>query len=83
MGRDRQGFRVFGRLGEKIAAEPEYGAKMRNFGLDPVSSATPEAFRGGLVAQKQVWADVVRKGWTVSRYHSLLHDFAKRGRVHD
>ena len=66
----------------RIAAEPEYGAKMRNIRLDPVSSATPEAFRGWLVAQKQVWADVVRKGRTVSRYHSLLHDFAKRGRVH-
>jgi tripartite-type tricarboxylate transporter receptor subunit TctC len=43
-----------------IAAEPEYGAKLRNIGLEPVASASPEQFRSWLVAQKEYWGKVVR-----------------------
>ncbi|MCX7143998.1 MAG: tripartite tricarboxylate transporter substrate binding protein [Proteobacteria bacterium] len=43
-----------------IAAEPEYGAKLRNIGLEPVASASPEQFRTWLASQKEYWGKVVR-----------------------
>ena len=44
-----------------IAAEPEYGAKLKAVGLDPVANASPEEFRTWLVAQKKYWGDFVQK----------------------
>jgi tripartite-type tricarboxylate transporter receptor subunit TctC len=46
---------------KQIAGEPEYAAKLRAVGLDPVSSASPEQFRAWLQSQKQYWGDFVRK----------------------
>ena len=46
---------------KKIAAEPEYGLKLRNIGLEPVVSASPAEFRAWLIIQKQYWADFVQK----------------------
>jgi tripartite-type tricarboxylate transporter receptor subunit TctC len=43
-----------------IATEPEYSAKLRNIGLEPVASASPEQFRSWLVSQKEYWGKVVR-----------------------
>lgn len=44
----------------KITAEPDYAARLRNGGLDPVASSSPEAFRSFLLAQVKHWADFVR-----------------------
>ncbi|MBX3674070.1 MAG: tripartite tricarboxylate transporter substrate binding protein [Burkholderiales bacterium] len=46
---------------KQIAAEPEYGAKLRAVGLDPVASESPEQFRGWLQSQKKYWGDFVQK----------------------
>ena len=43
-----------------IAAEPEYAAKLRNIGLEPAASASPEQFRSWLMSQKEYWGKVVR-----------------------
>jgi tripartite-type tricarboxylate transporter receptor subunit TctC len=45
---------------KEIAAEAEYGAKLRDIGLEPVASASPEQFRAWLVSQKEYWGKVVR-----------------------
>jgi tripartite-type tricarboxylate transporter receptor subunit TctC len=45
---------------QQIASEPEYGAKLRDIGLDPTSSASPEQFRAFLVQQKAHWAKVIK-----------------------
>ncbi len=44
-----------------IAADPEYAAKLRNVGLEPVVSASPDQFRTWLVSQKKFWGDFVQK----------------------
>ena len=44
-----------------IAAEPEYAAKLKAVGLDPVASASPEEFRTWLLGQKKYWGDFVQK----------------------
>ena len=44
-----------------IAADPEYAAKLKAVGLDPVASASPEEFRTWLVGQKKYWGDFVQK----------------------
>lgn len=44
-----------------IAAEPEYAAKLRAVGLEPVTSASPEQFRTWLLSQKKFWGDFVQK----------------------
>ena len=46
---------------KEIAAEPEYGAKLRNVGLEPVASESPEQFRTWLLGQKKYWGDFVQK----------------------
>lgn len=46
---------------KQIAAEPEYAAKLKAVGLDPVASASPEQFRNWLLAQRQYWGDFVKK----------------------
>ena len=43
-----------------IAAEPEYAARLRDTGLDPVASASPEQFRSWLVQQKAQWGKLIR-----------------------
>jgi tripartite-type tricarboxylate transporter receptor subunit TctC len=43
-----------------IATEPDYGAKLREIGAEPVASASPDEYRAFLVAQKQRWGDVVK-----------------------
>ena len=45
----------------QIAGEAEYGAKLRDIGLDPVASASPEAFRKFLIAQKTYWGEFVKR----------------------
>ncbi|OZI31168.1 hypothetical protein CAL29_24875 [Bordetella genomosp. 10] len=45
----------------EISKDQAYGDKLRAIGLEPVVSASPEAFRTWLIAQKQYWGDVVRK----------------------
>lgn len=45
----------------EIAAEPEYAARLRNVGLEPVASASPEQFRTWLNSQKKYWGDFVKK----------------------
>jgi tripartite-type tricarboxylate transporter receptor subunit TctC len=45
---------------QRIAVEPEYVARLRNAGLDSVASASPEAFREFLLAQKRYWGEFVR-----------------------
>lgn len=44
----------------EIAAEPEYGAKLRETGLEPVASASPEQFRTWLIGQKQYWGKLIK-----------------------
>jgi tripartite-type tricarboxylate transporter receptor subunit TctC len=44
----------------EIAAEPEYGAKLRDIGLEPTASASPEQFRSFLQQQKAHWAKVIK-----------------------
>lgn len=44
-----------------IASQPEYGERLRNMGLEPVASQSPEQFRQFLLQQKQYWADFIRK----------------------
>lgn len=44
----------------EIAADPEYGAKLRETGLEPVASASPEQFRSWLHEQKQMWAKIIK-----------------------
>ena len=44
----------------RITAEPDYAGRLRSIALDPVSSATPEAFREFLLAQVKHWGDFVR-----------------------
>jgi tripartite-type tricarboxylate transporter receptor subunit TctC len=46
---------------KQIAAEPEYGAKLRNVGLEPVASESPEQFHAWLLSQKKYWGDFVQK----------------------
>jgi tripartite-type tricarboxylate transporter receptor subunit TctC len=46
---------------KQIAAEPEYAAKLKAVGLDPVASASPEEFRTWLLSQKKYWGDFVQK----------------------
>ncbi|WP_161993255.1 Bug family tripartite tricarboxylate transporter substrate binding protein [Lacisediminimonas profundi] len=45
----------------EIAAQPDYAARLRDIGLEPVASPSPEQFRGFLVQQKQYWGDFIRK----------------------
>jgi tripartite-type tricarboxylate transporter receptor subunit TctC len=45
----------------QIAAEPNYGARLRETGLEPVASASPEQFRAFILSQKQYWGDFIRK----------------------
>jgi len=45
---------------KEIAAEPEYGAKLRDIGLEPTASASPEQFRSFLQQQKAHWAKVIK-----------------------
>jgi tripartite-type tricarboxylate transporter receptor subunit TctC len=45
----------------KIAADPEYGTKLRNIGLEPVVSESPAQFRTWLVSQKKYWGDFVAR----------------------
>jgi len=45
----------------EIAAQPDYAARLRDMGLEPVASPSPEQFRGFLVEQKQYWGDFIRK----------------------
>ncbi|MES3000060.1 MAG: tripartite tricarboxylate transporter substrate binding protein [Pseudomonadota bacterium] len=45
---------------QQIAAEPEYGAKLRDIGLEPTASASPEQFRSFLQQQKAHWAKVIK-----------------------
>lgn len=45
---------------QQIASESEYGAKLRDIGLDPTSSASPEQFRSFLQGQKAHWAKVIK-----------------------
>jgi len=54
---------VVGRLHatlRQIAAEPEYIAKLRETGLEPVASASPEEFRSFLQKQKAHWAKIIK-----------------------
>ena len=44
-----------------IAAEPEYGKKLREMGLEPVANRSPDEFRSWLRDQKQYWGDFVQK----------------------
>jgi tripartite-type tricarboxylate transporter receptor subunit TctC len=44
----------------QIAAEPEYIAKLRETGLEPTASASPEQFRTFLQGQKAHWAKVIK-----------------------
>ena len=44
----------------QATAEPEYGAKIRQLGADPVASPTPGDFRKLLVSQKQSWGEMIR-----------------------
>jgi tripartite-type tricarboxylate transporter receptor subunit TctC len=44
----------------EIAGEPEYGAKLRDIGLEPTASASPEQFRSFLQQQKAHWAKVIK-----------------------
>jgi tripartite-type tricarboxylate transporter receptor subunit TctC len=44
----------------EIAAEPEYIAKLRETGLEPTASASPEQFRTYMQAQKAHWGKIVR-----------------------
>jgi tripartite-type tricarboxylate transporter receptor subunit TctC len=46
---------------KRIAAQPEYAAKLRSVGLDPVSSESPEQFRTWLLSQRKYWGDFVKK----------------------
>lgn len=43
-----------------IAADPEYGTKLRDTGLEPVASQSPEQFRTWLHSQKQQWAKIIK-----------------------
>jgi tripartite-type tricarboxylate transporter receptor subunit TctC len=43
-----------------IAADQEYGAKLRETGLEPVASPSPEQFRTWLHGQKQQWAKIIK-----------------------
>ena len=45
---------------KQVAAEPDYIAKLRQIGAEPVASASPEEYRAFLVGQKQRWGDVVK-----------------------
>lgn len=54
---------VAAKLNEAIrqaTAEPEYGAKIRQLGADPVASPTPGDFRKLLASQKQSWGEMIR-----------------------
>jgi tripartite-type tricarboxylate transporter receptor subunit TctC len=44
----------------QIAAEPEYMAKLRETGLEPTASDSPEQFRTFLQAQKAHWARIIK-----------------------
>lgn len=44
-----------------IAAEPEYAARLRETGLDPVASASPEQFRTWLLQQKAHWGKLIKE----------------------
>lgn len=46
---------------QAIAAEPAYGKKLREMGLEPVANKSPAEFRDWLRAQKQYWGDFVQK----------------------
>lgn len=45
----------------EVATQPDYAARLRDIGLEPVSSPSPEQFRGMLVQQKQYWGDFIKK----------------------
>ena len=45
---------------KQVSAEPDYIAKLRQIGAEPVASASPEEYRAFLVGQKQRWGDVVK-----------------------
>ncbi len=54
---------VANKLNEAIrqaTAEPEYGAKIRQIGAEPVASGSPNEFRQLLVSQKQSWGEMIR-----------------------
>ncbi len=44
-----------------ITAEAEYGSRLRDIGLDPVASESPEAFRSFLFGQLRFWGDFVKR----------------------
>lgn len=43
-----------------IAAEPEYAARLRETGLEPVASVSPEQFRMWLTEQKAYWGKLIK-----------------------
>ena len=45
----------------EISAEPAYGARLRDIGLEPAASQSPAQFKAFVVDQKQYWADFIRK----------------------
>lgn len=45
---------------QQIATEPDYGAKLRDIGLEPTASASPEQFRTFLQDQKAHWGKVIK-----------------------
>jgi len=45
---------------QQIALEPAYGAKLRDIGLEPTASSSPEEFHTFLVDQKAHWAKVIK-----------------------
>jgi len=54
---------IANRLNDAIrqaTAEPEYGAKIRQIGAEPVASGSPNEFRQLLVSQKQSWGEMIR-----------------------
>jgi tripartite-type tricarboxylate transporter receptor subunit TctC len=44
-----------------ISTDPEYVERLRNTGLEPAASASPEEFRAFLIAQKKYWGDFVQR----------------------
>ena len=44
-----------------ISAERDYGARLRDIGLEPAASKSPAQFKAFVLDQKQYWADFIRK----------------------
>ena len=45
----------------EISAEPEYGARLREIGLEPAASQSPAQFKAFVVDQKKYWGDFISK----------------------